>query len=274
MDSCNLWMHSFIVYGLDEARRIAFGADRAPTPVTLTLDQLAAARSGICSHKNRTLTIDPPGPLTKPKLAEAVVAGLRACADELLDGKMKTYSLPGLEIWAKRITNDTSKDGWGQVFADGLLYCALRDVFDSIETAGTGGGLYRNLYADFLAEAAAILQNDALVDLAWSYRELARSWTELAEAALPSSKPALAETRDLLREKRRLFEEVGADATQAMAAIVSRLRMLEGKLRADLPLGQDDRESILCDLGRRIVELHAAESRAANCLQTLAASAA
>jgi hypothetical protein len=272
MDSCNLWMHSFIVCGVDEGRGIALGADRAPTPVSLTLDQLAAARGGICSHKNRTLTIDPPQALTAASLREAVVAGLRACAGELLEGKMKTFSLPGLEIWAKMITNDTNKDGWPKVFADGLLYCALRDVFDSIETAGTGGGLYRELYADFLDEASVILRNDALADLAYTYRNLATAWTELAEAALPETAPAIAETRDLLREKRRLFEEVGAGATQASTTIAGRLRMLEGKLRADLPLGPDDRAAILSDLRRRIVDLHGAESRAANSLQSLAAS--
>src|SRR5262249_46367665 len=130
--SCDLWGHTFVVYAVDEAKGVAHGADRAATKVTLTLDELAEARDGICSHKNRTLTFQPPKAASGETLRSAVRAGLRACVRELLDGKMKTYSLPGLEIWSKMICNDSNKDGWLKVFKGGLLYCALRDVFDSI----------------------------------------------------------------------------------------------------------------------------------------------
>src|SRR5262249_55640574 len=184
MAPCDLWMHSFVIYEVDEAQGVAHGADRAATKVTLTLDELAEARNGICSHKNRTMTFAPPAALTEAKLRAAVTDGIRACALGMLDGKMKTFSLPGLEIWAKMITNSTNKDGWRKVFAGGRLYWALRDVYDSIETGGNGGGLYRGMYADFLDEAAAVTGNRGLAELADTYRDLGRQWTELAEAAL------------------------------------------------------------------------------------------
>ena len=69
-DSCNLWMHSFVVTALDEETGTAVGIDRAPTPVTLSIEVLASARAGICSHKNRVLAIDPPKKLTKSDLEE------------------------------------------------------------------------------------------------------------------------------------------------------------------------------------------------------------
>src|SRR5436189_71949 len=80
----------------------AHGSDRSAVPVTISLDDLAAARRGVCSHKNRTLTIDPPTrsagtpPLTLPRLRDAVLSGLRACAAELLTPRIKTFGLPGL----------------------------------------------------------------------------------------------------------------------------------------------------------------------------------
>src|SRR6185503_7226154 len=141
--SSGLWMHSFVVYGLDADKGEAYGADRAPTSVTISLDDLAAARAGVCSHKNRTLSIEPSAKsLSATTLKAAIQSGIRAGVNELICGKMKTYSLPGFEILAKMIANDSSKDGWLKVYHNGLLYYALRDVFDSIETAGIGGGLF------------------------------------------------------------------------------------------------------------------------------------
>lgn len=179
--SCGLWMHCFVVYGIDTDKGIAYGSDRAPTPLTISLDDLAAARAGVYSHKNRTLTIDPPvKPLIAATLKAAIQSGIRACAGELIKGRMKTFSLPGLEILAKRIANDSSKDGWLKVYQKGLLYYALRDMFDSIETAGNGGGLFRKLFADFLAEAADICKRPSLKSLSDDYLRLATEYPAIS----------------------------------------------------------------------------------------------
>ena len=57
--SSGLGMHSFVVYGIDDHLGVAYGSDRAPAPLTISLAGLASTRAGVCSHKNRTLTIDP-----------------------------------------------------------------------------------------------------------------------------------------------------------------------------------------------------------------------
>src|SRR5262249_47063657 len=158
-------MYTFVVYSIDNIKKIAYGSDRGATRVSLTLDDLEKARGDICSHKYRTLTFDAPKTLSTAGLQTAVREGMKACAKEMLEGRMKTFSLPGLEMWAKLITSSTNKDGWGKVFNDSLLYCALRDVFASIETESTGSGLLRGMYADFLDEAASILGKPVLSDL-------------------------------------------------------------------------------------------------------------
>jgi len=269
--ACDLSMHSFVVYGIDEQTGLAYGADRAPGHVTLSLDDLAEARSGICSHKNRTLTFERPRELTTAVLEAAVRDGVRACAGELIDGKMKTFSLPGLEIWARMICNEKNRDGWLVVFRDGLLFCALRSAFDSIETAGTGGGLYRGLYADFLEEAARITGNEALAELAPRYRELGRQWTALADAALPEGVESFRQTRELLRRQCRLFEEQGAAAADPIAEVVASLRAIAVEWRRSFPLTAAESVQLLEELRERIVALHQAELQAARCLRQAAA---
>ncbi|MBI1914897.1 MAG: DUF4872 domain-containing protein [Planctomycetes bacterium] len=235
VESVDLWGHTFVVYAVDEAKGVAYGADRAATKVTLTLDELAEARNGICSYKNRTLTFHPPKAVSIETLRSAVRAGVKACAQELLDGKIKTFSLPGLEIWSKMICNASNKDGWLKVFKGGLLYCALRDVFDSIETSGTGGGLYRNLFADFLAEAADLMGDKEFASLAGVYRSLATRWTELAEAVLTSDEARLDQTKNALRKRCQLFEEKGEQAAHSIQSVGEQLRTLEAEARKSFP---------------------------------------
>jgi len=262
-----LWMHSFIVYAVDEAKDEALGADRAPTPVSLTLEELSAARNSVCSHKNRTLTFEPPADLTETTLRTAIRAGIRACAAELLEPRIKTFGLPGLQAWTKVLTNTKSKEGWTVVFKDGLLYCALRDVFDTIETAGTGGSLHRCMYADFLDEAAVHTKHRALSDLAADYRDLGRRWTELAEAALPGKIKPFKQTRDLLTKKCKLFEEKGTGAARQCADAAAKLQELEKATRTDFPLSTTEAADLLADLRDRITDLHAAEHATAQKLQ-------
>lgn len=262
--SSGLWMHSFVVYGVDADQGVAFGSDRAPTHVTISLDDLAAARAGVCSHKNRTLTIDPPSKaLSATTLKAAIQSGIRACAGELLHGKMKTFSLPGLGTLAKTIASDSSKDGWLNVFSNGLLYYALRDVFDSIETAGTGGGLYRTLYADFLDEAAEICKRPKLRVLAEEYRHLATGWTELASAALPANIKPLKETRQLLLKQRDLFESKGAKADKQLAEIREKLQILGKSTKEDFPLDLEESRELLVGLRERVIALHRTEAELA-----------
>jgi hypothetical protein len=271
VDSGDLWMHTFVVHAVDEKKGLAHGADRAATKVTLTLGELAEARNGICSHKNRTLTFQPPRAVPIERLRSAVRAGLKACVQELLDGKMKTFSLPGLEIWAKMICNDSNQDGWGKVFfyKNGLLYCALRDVFDSIETSGTGGGLFRTLFADFLAEAADITGEAEFNALSGVYRGLAARWTELAEFALPGYEVHTDKTKKLLRKRCELFETKGERAAQSIRSATEQLRTLEAELRKSFPMEYFVITNLPVLVRDRIVALHRDETDAARRLARL-----
>lgn len=267
VNSTGLWMHTFIVYEIDEEEQQAHGADIAAHRVTLSLDALQEARNGICSHKNRTLTFTPPKTLTKESVKSAVQAGLKACSQEFHKPRIKTFSLEGLELWAKMITNDKNKDGWLKVFNDGWMYDALRDVFDSIETAGTGGGLFRALYADFLEEADAITKNSALTKLARRYRELGRQWTELGEAALPDDIKPFKQTKDLLKKNLQLFIQKGEKADKELIEGANSIHRLENDLRGTFPLNAADTRALLESLRERILVLHQAECDAAKELQ-------
>jgi hypothetical protein len=260
LPSCGLGMHSFVVTEIDEQVGIARGYDRPRSPVAISLADLEQARAEICSHKNRTLTIDRPAKLTKSKLQAAVLAGIRACVDELYrQPRMKTFSLPGLLVLAKAIDNDKAKDGWLKAFTPGILYQALRDAFISIETSGTGGGLFRPLYADFLDEAAAITGREELRSYAESYRELAQQWTDTGSFLLPRDVPPFAKTRNLLVKQCQLYETKGIQADPQLSAIGEELRGIQQAMLDSFPLDSLATRELLHGVRCRITSHHASE---------------
>ena len=264
-------MYATVVFGVDEAQGIACLSDRAPGPLTLPLDQLEAARNKVCSHRNRLLTFDAPANLNEARLKAAVIEGIRLCAVDFRNPKLKTYNLPGFFDWSKVIANGKNARGWLRIFPGGRIYMALRDTFDSIETAGTGGAGFRPMYADFLAEAAIIAKQRAFVELAERYRELAKQWTALAESMLPDSVKPFKRTKELLRKRGDLFLAKGAAALAQIEKIKDDLNRIEIEMREGFPPGDAELKDLLEAARERILALHAAESSAAGELAKAAA---
>ncbi|HEY3242506.1 MAG TPA: DUF4872 domain-containing protein [Phycisphaerae bacterium] len=267
LHSCS--MYSLVVHGVDEGAGVAYLADRAATSLTIALDDLEKARAQICAHNNRTLTFDAPAKLTSAGLKDAVLEGIRACTQSLLKPKIKTFSLEGVQEWSKLITNGKNTKGWPKVYTGGKLYLALRDVYHSIETAGTGGSLYRNLYAEFLDEAGTITKQKGFSDAARHYRELGKAWSDLAETALPSKVKPFKETKELLARRCRLFEEQGAEALDEIRSAGERLKALESEIVAGFPLKSQETADLLEQLRGRIVALHESETKAIAALERL-----
>lgn len=260
-------MYSTVCFGIDEAKGQAFVSDRGATAITIPVDELMFLRNRVCSFKNRLLTFEPPKKLDEKMLKSAVNDGLAACAADFKKPKLGTFNLPGLLEWSKVIANPKNKKGWLMVYPGGRLYLPLRDAFDSIETAGTGGGLMRSMYANFLDEAAMILNRPALHSAAKTYRELASQWTALAEACLPDSIKPFKQTKALLRKRNALFAGKGAKGEKEIAKVAADLYTIEKQMREALPLGANDAKAMLQSLATQIAALHKAETEASAALE-------
>ncbi len=177
----------------------------------------------------------------------------------------------GVEAWANGFANPKTKDGWAKLFMGGRMAWALKDLLQSIEIAGTGGGLMRPLNAAFLEEAAGATGRKALHDCAASYRLLGEQWTEYAEAVPPDAVPALRKTKELLRERRRLFETEAPEALARIVAIDEDLGDLHATLTRKFPLGERETLALLEGLRGRIVDLVGAERAAIDSLAKAAA---
>ena len=153
--------------------------DRSAKRITVPAERLAAARARVGSYKHRLITIDPER--VELELRPAVEEGLRLQVEHLSE-KSDSFSLPAWRKWARMTTDTRNKKGWPTVFADGHGVGSLRA---SIYTNAAHGAHLRGLYADFLDEAAALLERDALRDAAAAWREAAACWDPIVDTALP-----------------------------------------------------------------------------------------
>lgn len=263
-------MMPLVVYGYEPDEGTVHIADRSRLPLTADVEEFETARAAQGSLKNRSLTLEAPSRLKN--LSGAIEAGLRRCVKVMLEGPEKgpraNFGLAALRKWAGLVVDTRSPRGWLGTFGPGPhLYNALAGCFEWIELRSSGPGAGRAMYADFLAEAAPVLNKPPLVEAAAKYRQSAERWTSLARAMLPDEMPLLKETRELLERKHRLFVEEGMGSLPERAEMARRLEEMKGQAARDFPRAENELAPFLDDIRDRILAAHDAEKEAVEAMR-------
>jgi len=245
--------HLVAIYGIEDGDALA--DDLAAKPFRIPQEIMASARARIGSYKNRLLLVSGDG---TDDLPGAIMAGIQDEIDHL-SRDSDSFSLPTFQKWGKMMTHPKNAKGWPVVFADRRgLYGALKSVYEGIELVSTGGGM-RGLYADFLDEAAPIVNLPALGEVAGQYRALAEQWRALAELALPDNNEPLRETKNLLRERYDVLMQNGGDGQDGMQALTARLDVLYAAHHRTFPMSDAEIDALFETLGEGLLALYQAE---------------
>ncbi|MBI5669685.1 MAG: DUF4872 domain-containing protein [Chloroflexi bacterium] len=269
-----MWMMTpIVVYGADDDT--TYVADRSGQPLTVPMETLTQARARVKADRFRILVLDTPD---MNKLPAAVQKGIWQCLSLYTDappkGRRENFGLAALEYWATMLTNTRNKHSWERYFPVGSrLYAALAGdtvqpgAFDWISTWGTDAGADRNVYANFLDEAAAILNKPDLKSAAAQFRTAANAWCALAAALLPDDVPLLKETRDLKLQKHRLFVEQGGEALDDIRAINRRLDELKRSAGDNFPLSEAEVREWCETLAQHVLTIRDLERSAVGMMQ-------
>ena len=176
--------HAVVVCGYDPAARQALIADLAPRQTgykdgilnPIALDQLATARDSKFQPfppHNLWYTFDftqahPPRPAD-------VCEAITQAAQGMLHPPIQNLGVKGILTAANRVRD------WSKSMSDAQLRQALSNVYIFIEIGGSGGGLFRSMYARFLEEAAALTGLAQLADAARAFHACAARWSALAQ---------------------------------------------------------------------------------------------
>ncbi|MDP9615845.1 BtrH N-terminal domain-containing protein [Streptomyces demainii] len=164
--------HIVAMYGYDE--QDAYLVDTGPQggAVSTSLAGLARARAerGPMTARHRSFTITAPGDPAPPR--DRIIPAIRRCADAFLNPPIGNLGHRGIEKAAREVpkwlrrSDDPGED--------------LPRAATLMERAGTGGALFRNLYRDFLAECAQLIDSSRLRTGHTLYAEAAALWTQVA----------------------------------------------------------------------------------------------
>jgi hypothetical protein len=250
------------IYGTEDGDVLV--DDLAAKPFRVPVEVMASARARIGSYKNRLLVPEIKGEIDLP---QAIMMGLQDEIDHL-NKDSDSFSLPTFQKWGKMMTHPKNAKGWPVVFADRRgLFGALASVYDGIELLGTGGGGMRGLYADFLEEAATIVDRPALAEAASHYRNLATRWTAFAETVLPDNIEPLREIKAVLRQQNDLLMREGGQAVDALKPFSIRLGELYRQYNRDFPMSDAEIDTHFKTIGDELLSLYEAEKAALKVLE-------
>ncbi len=169
--------HNIVVAGLDEERDVAYVADRiADGLIELPVSQLIDARAS--PHKpfpprNTWFEFGMPEEL-RPD-GKKLMGAIGMNAVEMLNSGVRSVGIGGIYYFASCLPR------WKLDFSPGELKTACNAAYASIEANGTGGGLYRHMYAEFLEYARGVTGVNELEDIAGGYHRAGRMWAEAAK---------------------------------------------------------------------------------------------
>lgn len=220
-DDSGWWGYPIVVYGRLGDRYLV--DDRNHRRLTVDADELAAARARIPSYKHRLVVADPAATeLDMDRLLAAIREGL-ADQVEHLGSSSQSFSLAAFAKWSKMLTSATAAKAWPRVFADGSgLLGALVSTHEAIDAVGILGGNLREMYAEFLERAAAILGSDLSTATA-RYREAAAGWQRVADVCLEVPEVAAVVAADRDRRSAVAQGDRGRRAAQEAARTSQRL---------------------------------------------------
>lgn len=138
-----------------------------------TLENLALARSSKqpMSDKNMSFTIT--GNIENIDMKSVLIKSIKANAKEFLNPPISNFGYKGIIKTSKelkkyyKLSNDISKD------------FSLTSIM--IEKAGTGGGLFRKIYASFLSQANELLQCNNISKAQTLFEQSAILWSKIAD---------------------------------------------------------------------------------------------
>jgi len=203
--------HTVAMYGYDDTHAYLIDTAQQGGAVTTTRSSLERARAERGPMTARHLSFTLIGPATRPDLGSAVREAIRSNAHTFLHPPIANVGYRGIGTAATRVTSWLTRSS--DPSRDLPLAAAL------MERGGTGGALFRALYRDFLAESAAMLDDDALHAGYRRYAEIAPRWTEVADLIAGAGRTGdpghLAEAAAILAE----LAELERRAMQTLATI-------------------------------------------------------
>lgn len=217
--------HAFVVYGIDQEMEIAYISDRGGKPQKVALETYIRSHGAKCSAyspNNAVVKITGVHP-EEIDMKQIIKEAILDATHEMIHPPIKKFGLSGLYLWAEEVKEFES------CHSEINLVDFLVSTFINIETAGTGGKGFRQMYSRFLEIAAKELDSEKLSGLSVRCQEVANAWRTLSYLLLP--KDYFGNLADLILKKETVFLERGNYDTKTCKELLKKIddRIMEGR---------------------------------------------
>lgn len=213
--------HYVALYGYDSAQAYLIDTRSGGGVNRTSLESLAAARAarGPMSSPHLSVMLGDDSRMhtcierDRKVLRARGSAAIRRNAEEYLNPPIRNLGFKGVHHASLEVR------GWQKDLADPSQNLVL--IGKLIEQAGTGGGLFRRIYADFLAEMHEISKCAALLNASRRCRDIADLWTAVSERFVDAGRSG--EQRPLL-EASKLLETIAIGEKSMMGTLAAALQ--------------------------------------------------
>ena len=208
------------------------------------------------------------------QLSDAIRQGIADCVALMTEkppkGSAKNFGLRALQHWSEMLAK-TSKGSWAREYASGRpLLAALTTAYTFMGPAfGKTVQAERDVYADFLDEAAQVLGNAELNSVAETYRAAGKAWEGLHKSLLPDGMAMLGDAREAIDRKTNLFIESGAEHLNEIVGCNQRLEGLKTESESDFALSEGEIADLRAEIRDRVMKVYEAEEAAVIALKAV-----
>jgi hypothetical protein len=205
--------HHMIAYGRD-AGGYLLSDPVFETPQHCPGPDLSKARSVRGWFAPKNLIFYPEAIPTSPDLPGAVQKALRITRGEMLTTPLAWFGIRGIRHLAKKLQKMSKKEldpRWVRMF--------VATIVRMQEEIGTGGGGFRFMYASFLEEAAAVLEDERCRTAADLMTKAGDSWRQFALAAAQMIQQRSQIGLDGLADQLELCAKAETDAFSALIGV-------------------------------------------------------
>ena len=243
--------------------------DESVRPHRIALSDFLTAWS---AHRKGRHTLVPILPPKEPvDLAEAVRDAVRTTCAHLTGPVLGNsfdvnFGLSGMRRLSDQLGDPGGRKGWATRFAaPKAFFAGVRRLHDCLEVEYTGPSATRPLYADFLTEAATVVDEPAYVEAANLFRRSGEVWSSIAATALPAEVPALSAYDAMVEERLGLLLDGGAAKAGELRAVAAQVDALADAY-AGAPLDEPARRDLLDRLAGLVARAADLEQQAVDLL--------
>jgi hypothetical protein len=215
-----MWMMQPVVVTSFEPDGEAVIDDRAAAPIKVPGALLGDARGKVKKLRYKLVTLDAPDtPDMRRVVREAIAECVSLYTEKPPRGSANNFGFKAFDRWIGVLRKLQAKGGWLKEFPtprERLAALSTAFKYSLLYWEGDTQDADRALYADFLGEAAVILESDTLPEAARLFRASADMWGKLGDFLLPDRHKLLSRARSLLSERHTLFLNSGNARTERL----------------------------------------------------------